>query len=83
LTSTTNITTNTSLSWPNYIGCFFGARAFQGGMSACQAQAENPFGKPSNQAESGFWYSSSTLMSGDMCAKSCSKYGFMYAAIEA
>ena len=55
---------------------------FQDGMTLSQAQAENPMKTPYHDVTSGYWYTSS-LMSGDMCASSCLKYGFMYAGIQA
>ena len=67
---------------PNYIGCFLGPFVFQGGMTVCQAAAENPNVGPVAEGASNYWYYSSSI-TGDMCLKSCSKYGFLYAGVEA
>jgi hypothetical protein len=46
----------------------------------CQAQNENFYSAPFQAASNDYWYASS-LMTGEMCALSCLKYGFIYAAL--
>jgi hypothetical protein len=66
----------------NSTQCYSTWRLFLGGFNSSQAQAE-AIGNGSgitNQSSSGFWYKSNP-MSGSICARSCLKYGFIYAAI--
>ena len=49
-------------------------------MSMCQAQSENLNQAPLQVTSNEYWYASSS-MTGEMCAMSCLKYGYTYAAL--
>jgi hypothetical protein len=51
-----------------------------GGMNMCQAQSENLYSAPFQATSNDYWYASLS-MTGEMCAISCLKYGFIYAAL--
>ena len=61
--------------------CYDNWFLFRDGLTICQAQTENPQVAPFNIRLNTYSYLDINLMSGEMCASSCLKYGFAYAAI--
>jgi len=63
--------------------CYSTWNLFLGGLNLSQAQNEatSKIGTIADEGTSGYWYKSNS-MSGSLCAISCLKYGFIYAAIE-
>ena len=79
-TPTTKSTTISSDIPINYV-CYYNWYLFLGGMNIIQAQLEGMgINNIVNQGVNGYWYSSDS-MTIKMCANSCLKYGFIYAAI--